>query len=60
MASDLTAQDLAGLSPEDVSRALSGALAVENARQDIPYKQALTKQASVLSKLKNLSTQFLN
>lgn len=37
--------DLAGLGPEDVSRALTGAVRVEQLRADVPYKRALTKQA---------------
>ena len=42
---DITASDLAGLTSEDVSQALAGAVSVAGLRSNIAYRRALTEQA---------------
>lgn len=42
---DISAADLAGLTPQDLQSALSSAMGIEALKRDIPYKQALTEEA---------------
>lgn len=58
---EISRSALAGLSPENISAALAGALSIEGLNQDkiktlldIPYKQALTRQANAYADKLNM------